>query len=180
VCQINLNFSHHLFVAAFLCAALVRPGLAAFEDDDEREVKGWQESSVDMPVAPQSGSLLPFYVSAATDNQFFIDGASLAVGSDGVVRYVLVIQAAGGARNVSFEGIRCDTRERRVYASGRLDGTWSRSRNEAWERIRDVPANRHHTALFYDYFCPAGTIVSSTDEARDALRLGGHPANRRW
>ena len=177
---INLNFSRRLLVATFFCAALVRPGFTAFEDEDEREAKNWQESSVEMPVAPQSGSLLPFHVSAATDNQFFIDGASLVVGPDGVVRYVLVIQAAGGARNVSFEGIRCEARERRVYALGRLDGTWSPSRNEAWQRIRDVPANRHYTALFYDYFCPGGTIVGSAAEARDALRRGGHPANRRW
>jgi CNP1-like family len=178
--QIGLDFSRSLFLAAFLCAALVRPGFAAFEDDDEVDVKGWQESSVEMPAAPQSGSMLPFYVSAATDNQFFVDGASLVVGPDGVVRYVLVIQAAGGVRNVSFEGVRCETRERRVYASGRPDGTWSRSRNDSWQRIRDVPANRHHAALFFEYFCPGGVIVGTADEARDALRRGGHPANRRW
>ncbi len=157
----------------------VQPAFAEVEEDEDSSTRRWQEKSVDLPAAPLPENLLPFYVSAATDNDFFVDGASLTVGPDGVVRYVLVIQSAGGARNVSFEGLRCETRERRVYALGRLDGTWSRSRNESWQRIRDVPANRHHAALFYDYFCPGGAIVLSVDEARDALRRGGHPETRR-
>ena len=168
-------------LGAFLFGAVfLRPGFAAIDEDEDREVKSWQELAVELPAAPQSGNLLPFYVSAATSNRFYIDGATLSVGSDGVVRYVLVILSAEGGRNVTFEGMRCDTRERRVYASGRPDGSWSKSRNEDWQRIRDVPANRQYTALYYDYFCPLGTIVRSVDEARDALRRGGHPADRRW
>lgn len=170
-----------LAVSLILGVLVVRPGFAAFDqDDEERGVKSWQETPVEMPAAPQSVNLLPFYVSASTENGFFVDGTSIVLGADGVVRYVLVVQASGGARNVSFEGMRCETRERRVYASGRPDGSWSRSRNEDWQRIRDVPANRQHTALYYDYFCPGGSIVRSADEALSALRRGGHPTDRRW
>jgi len=156
-----------------------QPVLAEADEDEDRGAGRWQEKAVDLPAAPLPENLLPFYVSAATDNEFFVDATSLTVGPDGVVRYVLVVQASGGARNVSFEGLRCETRERRVYAFGRLDGAWSKSRNEGWQRIRDVPANRHHAALFYDYFCPGGIIVADADEARDALRRGGHPESRR-
>lgn len=168
-----------LVVIALLGFFMVPPVLAEVDEDEDRDTKRWQEKAVALPAAPLPENLLPFYVSAATDNEFFVDGVSLTVGSDGVVRYVLVIQAAGGARNISFEGLRCETRERRVYAFGRLDGTWSKSRNEGWQRVRDVPANRHHAALFFDYFCPGGAIVADADEARDALRRGGHPETRR-
>lgn len=169
-----------LLVAIALLGCLFgRPALADVDEDEGKDTRRWQERVVDLPVAPLPENLLPFYVSAATDNDFFVDASSLTVGPDGVVRYVLVIQSAGGVRNVSFEGLRCETRERRVYAFGRLDGTWSKSRNENWQRIRDVPANRHHAALFYDYFCPGGAIVAGADEARDALRRGGHPESRR-
>lgn len=164
---------------ALLGFLFIQPTFAEVDEDEDRDTKRWQERAVTLPAAPLPENLLPFYVSAATDNEFFVDGASLTVGSDGVVRYVLVIQTSGGARNVSFEGLRCETRERRVYALGRLDGAWSKSRNESWQRIRDVPANRHHAALFHDYFCPGGAIVLSVDEARDALRRGGHPETRR-
>jgi hypothetical protein len=168
-----------LVAIALLGCLFVRPALADVDEDEDKDTRRWQERVVDLPAAPLPENLLPFYVSAATDNEFFVDGTSLTVGPDGVVRYVLVVQAAGGARNVSFEGLRCETRERRVYAFGRPDRTWSKSRNENWQRIRDVPANRHHAALFYDYFCPGGAIVAGADEARDALRRGGHPESRR-
>jgi hypothetical protein len=151
----------------------------AADFDEEYDVKQWQEMAVLMPAAPNKDALIQFYVSAATENQFFIDGDTLSVGEDGVVRYVLIVQTAGGARNISYEGMRCVTRERRIYASGRLDGSWSKSRNNEWVRIRDAAANRHYAELFLEYFCPAGIIARNAEEARKALKSGSHPDNRR-
>lgn len=160
------------FLALYLSSAQ-----AGFEDDYEKQA--WQEIQVQLPMAPKKESLLHFYVSAATDNLFFVDADSLSVGSDGVVRFVLLVQTAGGARNLSFEGMRCETHERRMYASGRLDGSWSKSRKNEWEPIREAVVNRHYAALFFDYFCPGGVIVRSVAEAVGALRGGEHPDNRR-
>jgi hypothetical protein len=149
---------------------------ADFEEDYEN--KQWQEIEVQLPAAPKQETLLPFYVSAATENRFFIDGATLSVGGDGVVRYVLLVLTPQGARNVTYEGMRCETRERRIYASGRLDGTWSKARKNEWVRILDAWANRQHAALYLEYFCPIGTIVKDAAEARDALIKGVHPDNK--
>jgi hypothetical protein len=149
---------------------------ADFEEDYEN--KQWQEVEVQLPAAPRQDSMLPFYVSAATENRFFVDGSTISVGTDGVVRYVLLILAAGGGRNVTFEGMRCQTRERRIYASGRQDGSWSKARKNEWVRIQEQYANRHHATLFLDYFCPIGSIVQDAAEARNALKQGGHPDNK--
>lgn len=163
-----------------LGALSVLAGPAWAEDfDDDYDNRQWREVELQLPAAPKQENLLPFYVSAATDNRFFIDGASLSVGSDGVIRYTLLVLTAQGARNVSYEGIRCATRERRIYASGRLDGSWSKSRNNEWVRILDEYANRHRAALYLEYFCPIGLPVHDADEARRALRNGGHPDLRR-
>lgn len=163
-----------LFVAWFPAAAFSLNAVAADDGiEDGDEVRKWQEAAVEFPAFPRQEDLLAFYVSAATDNRFFVDGSTLSIGGDGVVRYVLVVEAAGGARNVTFEGLRCQTKERRLYASGRVDGTWSRSRNDEWKRLQSLAANRHHAALYFDYFCPEGSLVGSVDEARDALRRGG-------
>lgn len=151
---------------------------ARAEFDEDYETRPWQELEVTLPKAPTAAEILPFFVSATTEHRYFIDGDSLTVGTDGVVRYVLVVETGGGARNVSFEGMRCVTRERRIYASGRRDGTWSKSRNNAWQRIQDNALNRHHAALFLEYFCPGGVIVRDADDAREALRRGVHPTNR--
>lgn len=165
------------FVLVF--ATLILQGGAQADFEEDYETKQWQEIEVQLPAAPSQTDLQSFYVSAATDNKFFIDLATLSIGSDGVVRYVLVIQAAGGGRNVTFEGMRCETRENRIYASGRRDGTWSKSRNNEWSRVKNVYANRHHAALFLEYFCPSGVIVRTVEEAKEALRRGEHPDNKR-
>ncbi len=161
------------------CVTLVSFVASAADFDEEYDVKQWQEIAVLMPGAPSKEALIPFYVSAATENKFFIDGATLSVGEDGVVRYVLIVQTAGGAINTSFDGMRCESRERRMYASGRLDGSWSKSRNNEWVRIRDAGANGYYAVLFLEYFCPGGVIVRNAEEARNALKTGSHPSNRR-
>ena len=149
-----------------LAACLPLGAMADFEED--YEAKNWKEIEVQLPPAPKQENLIPFYVSAATDNRFFVDSASVSVGIDGVVRYTLLILTSGGARNISFEGIRCKAREKRVYAFGRSDGSWSKSRSNQWDTVRQLDVNRHHAALFLDYFCPGGVIVR---DAQEALRL---------
>lgn len=158
---------------------LAGPVQAASQEDDDAP-KAWQETTFEWPAANRVVQWQPFYVSAVTDYRFAVDLNALTVGEDGVVRYVLLAESAEGARNVSFEGMRCESREYRIYATGRRDGTWSKSRNERWERIRDAVSNRQHAALFLEYFCPGGVIVRHAEEAREALRRGAHPANQRW
>lgn len=165
---------------ALLMGFLVLVGQVSADVEENEETKPWQELEAQLPRAPVADNLHPFYVSAASDNQFLVDRSTISVGSDGVVRYVLVVLTAGGGRNVTFEGMRCETRERRIYASGRRDGTWSKSRNEGWSRIQEVYANRHHAALFLEYFCPGGVIVRNASDAIEALRRGGHPGSKSW
>lgn len=167
-------------LALSLLTLVLTPSLAMADFEKDYESKQWLEVEVALPAAPKEANLQPFYVSAATSNRFFIDISTLSVGSDGVVRYVLLVLSPEGGRNVTFEGMRCESRERRIYASGRQDGSWSKARKNEWVRIQDAYANRHHAALFLDYFCPFGNIVRDAAEAKKALMLGGHPDNKRW
>lgn len=167
-------------IAVLLVTLLATYSLAWADFEEDYESRQWQEIAVTLPEPPQQRNLVPFYVSAATSNRFYIDASTLSVGSDGVVRYVLLVLSPEGGRNVTFEGMRCESRERRIYAVGRLDGSWSKARKNEWVRIQDAYANRHHAALFLDYFCPFGNIVRDAAEARNALLLGGHPDNKRW
>ena len=147
-----------------------------YQEDEDK--KTWQEVEVAFPPPPREESLLRFYVSAVADNVFQIDTGSLSVGADGVVRYVLVVGTPGGVRNVSFEGLRCETRERRLYALGRADGGWSKARSKQWVLVENKVVNRHHAALITEYFCPDGIAVRSAEEAVAALRAGGKPGLR--
>jgi len=142
------------------------------EDPDEPK---WQEGEVTLPEFPKDENLMEFYVSAVTPNHFFIDGKSISAGSDGVVRFTLVVKTAGGATNISFEGIRCTASEYRLYATGRADGTWSKARVSAWRAIESKSVNRQYAALSRDYFCPSYQPIRSPEEGRDALRRGKYP-----
>lgn len=155
---------------ALTLLALLFPCLVVANFEEDYEIKTWQEVAVQLPAAPKEENLLPFYVSAATDHRFLVDTASISVGSDGVVRYTLIVLTSGGARNVSFEGMRCETRESRVYAFGRADGAWSKSRSNQWRTVRQLDVNRHHAALFLDHFCPGGVIVQRREDALRSLR----------
>jgi hypothetical protein len=146
-----------------------------FRDFTDPDTQKWVEESIQMPVYPEDKNLREFYVSEMTSHRFFVDESTLTVGQDGVVRYVLVVRTSGGATNVSFEGIHCERREFRNYASGRQDRTWAAVRKSEWRAIENKPINRQHAALSRDYFCPTGTPIQSVDEGRDALRRGKHP-----
>lgn len=122
--------------------------------EEEGDKKDWAELDVKPPPYPKPGNLIPFEVSAASSNRFHIDPDSISVGSDGVVRYTLVIRAPTGAENISYEGIRCETREQKYYAFGRRDGSWSSARSGAWRWIEYKEFNRQHGVLYIDFFCP--------------------------
>lgn len=135
----------------------------------------WREIEAALPAYPRKENLLPFFVSAATSFEFYIDGASLSVGADGVVRYVLVARSSQGAESVSFEGMRCSTSEVRIYAVGTRDGAWARSAGR-WREIEPRSVQRWHNALRDEYFCPLGNPIHGPQEGVAALRRGGHPS----
>lgn len=144
-------------------------GTFDYEFDNE---KPWVEIEAQLPPYPKDENLLPVFVSAATDNRFFVDSASISVGGDGVVRYTLIVKSTAGASNVSFEGIRCASHERRLYAFGRKEGSWSRARSAKWEPISYKDRNRQHHVLHDDFFCPNGIVVKDSAEAVDLLKRG--------
>ncbi len=146
-----------------------------FEYDFDNE-KPWLELQTQMPGYPKNDDLLAFMVSPVNTNKFYIDAKSINVGSDGVVRYTLVIKTAGGAVNVSFEGIRCDKRMVKQYAYAGTNGVWSKVRDPKWSDIVFKEYNRQHHVLYDDFFCPRNIIIKTADEAVNALKYHGmHP-----
>jgi hypothetical protein len=143
-----------------------------FEHDFEE--KPWNELEARLPPPPKQENLLPFYVSAASNNQFFIDGESISSGTDGIVRYTLIAQSPTGVRNISFEGMRCATSELKRYAFGREDGSWGRARNVQWMPIQYKDSNRQHHMLFDDFLCPRRFPVKNREEAMQAFKAGIH------
>jgi hypothetical protein len=101
---------------------------------------------------------------------FAVDAKSLSVTDEGIVRFTIVISNTSGASNISYEGIRCSTGEKKIYATSQMNGSWSLSRRDIWEPIIDRGANRQHAALAKDYFCNSGFVDGKAEVIVDRLR----------
>jgi hypothetical protein len=151
------------------------PAASQWKDWDydlDQEKKPWVELQAQLPPYPKTENLLKFAVGEAVTHNYFVDSASVSVGDDGVVRYTLMIKTSGGATNVSFEGIRCEAREIKVYAFGRPNNEWSRARDSQWKRIEFRLASNHHLTLHREYFCPTGKRAAPLQQIVQTLRYG--------
>lgn len=151
-------------------------GLGNFESDFDENAKAWKEIQSQLPPYPKAEGLIEFDVSAATSNRFYIDYNSLSVGKDGVVRYAVLIRSPTGAETVNFEGMRCETGERKLYAFGRQDGKgggeWSRNRYARWDPIPARQASSHQRELFFHYLCTVDT-AGDLQKIQYAVKRGG-------
>lgn len=168
-----------LLAAATLAAAASHAQWKGWDADFDENKKEWKEIEAKIPPYPRDANLLPFEAGGASPHRFFIDAQSLSIGDDGVVRYTLVVKTAGGATNVTFEGIRCEMRQQKVYALGQANGTWTRARNSQWRRIEYQEVNRHHGVLFADCLCTGSsterTPVAGVKEIVQRLKYGPLP-----
>ncbi|WP_395005740.1 CNP1-like family protein [Undibacterium sp.] len=151
-----------------VCVCLMLP-LAGFAQDDEKLVKPWVDSPVVLPAAPATENLLQFY---SNDNQrFFIDSKSISIVADGSLRFTLVSTSQSGAKNVSYEGLRCDSNQKRLFAFGRGDGSWSNSRRNEWDSFSNKGVNQHHSTLSWDFVCDGGSIAGNVEKIIQRIRF---------
>lgn len=167
---LHKNLLTKQYHAAYLLAAAI--GLGGFPSlswgqahmgDPEAKEKA-AEVEWQLPAPPDAANLLRFYVSLTTHQSFAIDAKSLTVDTDGVIRYTIVGTSSGGAKNVSYEGIRCSSFEKRIYALGHADGTWVRARDSEWQPIPVKAANLQHAELAENYFCKNGLVAGKADQ----------------
>ncbi|TDR80415.1 CNP1-like family protein [Paludibacterium purpuratum] len=146
-----------LFVTALACGLLAQTTLAnpskagykpinnqqyAFED-----LGPWKEGDVTVPSYPDKPDWVGFFVPLKTNYQFFVDSKTLSIGQDGVVRFVLRVVSPSGAENVSYEGIRCQSKESRSYAFGdTLGKKWYESTRAIWKRLSGDDTTRERLA----------------------------------
>lgn len=164
------QLSRALVVATLLMCVASASAQSKFEVEFDDKDKPWQEIAIQLPAPPKPENLARFHVSSTATQSFAVDTRSLTLGADGVIRYTMVTVSESGAKNVSYEGIRCATFERKLYAFGQPDGSWSRSRRDQWERISNQASNRQHAALAKDFFCMETTVAGKAEEMIERLR----------
>ncbi len=162
-----MNHALQSALATVLCATLALASAAVraetpFVNDAQmdapssvRDGKKWQEQAVRMPAWPKDADLVEIKVDGPADDfRHSIDTRSLATGSDGVVRYTLVTQSNSGARNVSFEGLRCTPKGKyKTYAYGSGSRFSPTGNAEQWIEIDERARDRFRYELWRHYLC---------------------------
>ncbi|WP_427913506.1 CNP1-like family protein [Ramlibacter sp. MMS24-I3-19] len=126
----------------------------------------WQEGEAPPPPALKLQGLVPVEVGRGSELRWGVDPASIRIGPDRVVRYVVIGQGQGGAVNAYYEGLRCDTAEVRVYARHARDGDWTPT-TQGWKSLQD-PSARHSLVVARTGACLGQAPNRSSDQiARD-------------
>jgi len=111
------------------------------------------ETAITLPATSKPVEWLTFKVRNFGRHRFAIDPDSVTQGSDGIVRYSLLVRTKGGVDNITYEGIRCATNRWKLYAIGRDNGEWSRLPAPVWRPVVTSDLNAVRYTLASDYAC---------------------------
>jgi hypothetical protein len=131
------------------------------------EAPAWKEQEAELPSWPDPGRLLEVTVNRANfPFHVYIDPESVSIGDDRVLRYTVVAVSSSGARNISYEGIRCSKRSYRRYAYG-ADEEWVPLVAESWRPLLEGGMDGYRYVLYRDYLCD---LTDPFQKVEDVLR----------
>lgn len=120
-----------------------------------RPDKRWSESDqFEYPEAPREANLVRLdseLIEGGYD--YFIDRASVSMGSDEVLRYTVVLEPTAGARNIFYEGIRCATSEFKTYAYAAETGGFKPLAVQTWRKLKTTGPYDYRRLLAERYVC---------------------------
>lgn len=134
-------FTRHVKRAVALALCLGLAGIASAQSGLAADNPDWQESEAPPPPAFDQKRLVSIEMPVFMSLQIGIDPATITIGGDGIVRYVVVASSkSGGALNAFYDGMRCATNESKTYARYSGD-TWQPIPNPEWKKLADVRSN---------------------------------------
>jgi hypothetical protein len=137
----------------------------------------WKEADAPPPPPLRTDGLVRIELPEST-LRFGIDPASVAIGKDRIVRYVVVATSTSGTVNAIYEGIHCSTGEVRVYARHNPDSGWVAVTDGPWRSLHETRASRHSLVIARNGACLGnGPNASAAQIVRD---LGGSVNWRFW
>ena len=133
----------------------------------------WREADAPPPPALKLQGLIPLEIPGSA-LRFGVDPASITIGDDRVVRYVVVATSTSGVVNGIYEGLRCDNGEVKVYARHNPAGGWSVVKEPKW---RPVNEQRYTAVIARGGACVGGGANQSAGRIVRDLRT---PLERRY
>ena len=150
--------------------ALVAFAMGALAKDAEEEIE-WREIEVPAPPAFKKDGLLGIEMPSYVSLKLGVDPATLAIGADGVLRYVVVAVNPSGSVMALYEGIRCATGQVKSYARAGDNGKWVMSKTPLWRDLTDNLPSKHALAFARQAACEGRSEpVSSVADVIKSLK----------
>lgn len=140
---------------------------------DPTLVEQWKEAEIHIPPFPDDSNLLPVPTAPADTIKLYVHAGSVSRGTDRVLRFTLIVESSGGARNVLYDGIRCETREYKTYAIGTAGRTLEPVDEPKWRPIPNYARNAFQDQLYKFYACDG---TSSARAPEDLIRRIKYPS----
>ncbi len=182
-----MNLRPTTLIAVLLALVLLAPASAAWAQgqritgsfDADFDDRPWPDVTARLPKFPDSSDLVEIHVEGEQSTKFLIDVASVDLASDAVIRFTMLARSASGAESLTYEGIRCSSAERKLYAFGRSNRNWEKALNAKWRDIVLIGSvNSYHAALYLSYFCQRHAPLKSRQLLVDTIKRGGFPVER--
>lgn len=152
-------------IAAAWCAASFAASAQLVAADPD-----WKEQEASPPPAFDIARLIPLEVNVQSTLKYGVDPATISIGRDGIVRYVMVARSSSGTVNAMYEGLRCSSGEVRVYAHYNASSGWSRAHNGDWRSLWANHPSRHSLAFARQGGCMEHAPPLSVDAIVRSLR----------
>lgn len=139
---------------------------------DESLVEKWKESKFTVPSYPNDRDLLPVSMPTSSTLKIYIDSKSISRAPDLVARFTFIVESPSGARNVFYDGLRCETREYKTYAIGTTNHTLVPVKNPTWQRIPQPEFNAFRDYLYRHYVCDKNAFARSPEDLVRLIKYG--------
>lgn len=130
----------------------------------------WKELQYAPPKSIEKDQLLSIDMPVHLTLKFAVDMSSISVGSDRVVRYV-VVASSPNASNAMYEGIRCKTGEFKTYARMGSNGQWNVVQDPQWRSLAEN-VSRHTRAIAHQGVCDG---AAPNNSAAEVIRMLKNP-----
>lgn len=154
-----MRLDRFLVLGLVLAASMAHAQLAPVDPD-------WREVEAPPPGAISVDGLITLDIPRST-LRFGVAPGSVTLGSDGIVRYVVVATSASGVVNGLYEGIRCSTGEHKVYARHNPGSGWVVAKDAQWQPVQQ---SRHALVIARTGACVGHGANRSASKILNDLR----------
>jgi hypothetical protein len=162
------------FMPGLLAVCLTTQAQLRDEDPD------WVELQTLTPPAYELDRQISFEIpQASRELKWGVDPKTISVGSDGVIRYVVMATSSSGSTNVFFEGINCARGEVKTYARVNQSGQWHLMEHAQWKGLNSGLPSRHALTLARTAFCDIAVVRTDLGEIVRLLKTGPVPVRNK-